>query len=243
MLLILMEHKIIIGLILILFIISIGIQIAIGIFFTGLIRETENMASTDRALLCQCKRKFASYYELNAGVLNVSVFADKYLNKIRIGRMSATGLKHLSGQLMLLSVFVCGLGACLGIIRGETVGNILPYYIISLFGLYIYFSVSAFVDMTGKRRILKTNMVDYLENNMVSKMTVLEEDLKIVAGKLAPEQEKVFTSPKESLKEAKRSIVEYEEPDREEKKPEKHKSRFGKSEEKELEELLKEFLT
>lgn len=240
MLLILMEHKIIMGVILIFFIVSIAIQIEIGIFFTGLIRETENMASTDRALLCQCKRKFASYYELNAGVLNVSVFADKYLNKIRIGRMSATGLKHLSGQLMLLSVFACGLGACLGIIRGETVGDILPYYIISLFGLYVYFSVSAFVDMTGKRRVLKTNLVDYLENNMVSKMTVLEEDLRIIEGDSEIKTQKTAAKRGKSFTDGKKSTPQYSEACEEEKKT---KTRFGKSEEKELEDLLKEFLT
>lgn len=212
---IILQHKVVIGVILFLFIISIGIQIVIGRFFTGLIRETENMASTDRTLLCQCKRKFASCYELNTGVLNVSVFVDKFLNKIKIGNVTVTWLKHLSGQLMLLSVFTCGLGACLGIVRGETVGDILPYYMISLFGLYIYFSISSFVDLTGKRRILKTNVIDYLENNMISKLTVLEEDIKIVDG----------------------------EKHQEEKIQEKRKPRFGKSEEKELEELLKEFLT
>lgn len=32
--------------------------------------------------------------------------------------------------------------------------------------LYAYFSVSAAVDLKGKREILKTNLVDYLENNI-----------------------------------------------------------------------------
>ena len=62
--------------------------------------------------------------------------------------------------------------------------------------------------------ILKINMVDYLENNMVNKLSILEEDLKIV------EQ----TPVAENKETRKRAL-------------------FGKSEEKELEELLREFLT
>ena len=174
------EHKILTGLILNLFIISILLQIIVGHFFNTLIRETENMASTDRELLRQCKKKFTNCYKMNSGVLNVPIFVDKFINKMKIGKMSITGLKHLSGQLMLLSVFVAGVGACRGIIMGETLGEILPFYIISLFGLYIYFSISGVIDIAGKRRVLKINMVDYLENNMVNKLSILEEDLKIV---------------------------------------------------------------
>lgn len=208
------EHKILTGLILILFIISILFQIIIGHFFNTLIKETENMASTDRELLRQCKKKFTNCYKMNSGVLNVPIFVDKFINKMKIGKMSVTGLKHLSGQLMLLSVFVAGVGACRGIIMGETLGEILPFYIISLFGLYIYFSISGVIDIAGKRRVLKVNMVDYLENNMVNKLNILEEDLKIV------EQ----TPVAENKEMRKRAL-------------------FGKSEEKELEELLREFLT
>ena len=208
------EHKILTGLILILFIISILLQIIIGYFFNTLIRETESMASTDRELLRQCKKKFTNCYKMNSGVLNVPIFVDKFINKMKIGKLSVTGLKHLSGQLMLLSVFVAGVGACRGIIMGETLGEILPFYIISLFGLYIYFSISGVIDIAGKRRVLKVNMVDYLENNMVNKLSILEEDLKIV------EQTPVVEN-KETRK----------------------KALFGKSEEKELEELLREFLT
>ena len=186
----------------------------IGHFYKKLISETENMASTQRDLLIQCKRKFVNCFQMNKGVLNVSVFVDRFLNKVCIGKVTVDGLQHLSGQVMLLSVFVSGVGACRGIILGETLGEILPFYIISLFGLYIFFSISGAVDISGKRRILKTNMVDYLENNMVNRLSVLDEDLKKV-----------------------------EENDRPVKQEVRKKSLFGRTEEQELEDLLKEFLT
>lgn len=176
-----------------LFAVSIMIQLMIGNFFTRLIRETENMATTGSYTLRQCKRKFTAYYKLNGGVLNVPVFVDRYINKMTIGPIMIPTLKHLSGQTMLLSVFAAGVGACRGIIAGVPVMDILPYYILSMFGLYVYFSVSAMVDMVGKRKVLKTNMVDYLENNLMSRLDSLEEDLKTIeVPVVSPKEEKRF---------------------------------------------------
>lgn len=204
------KHMILSGIIVTLCAISILIQLAIGRYLMKLIQETENMSVTDIPLLKQCKRKFTNCYKLNGGILNVPVFVDKFINKITILRIPLPKFKHLSGQAMLLSVFTAGVGACRGILNSEPVLDILPYYIISLFGLYVYFSVSAAVDISGKRSVLKTNMVDYLENNLMNRLETLEEDLKIIE----PE--------KPTAREERRF--------------------FQKSRERELEELLQEFL-
>lgn len=149
---------------------SLFIMIMIGVLYQNLITETDNMSSTGNKLLKQCKLKFANCYRMNEGVANISVFVDKFLNRLSVGRFSFRSLYHMSGQLMLLSVFFAGLGACFGIVAGLSVGEILPYYIISLFGLYLYFSISSAVDVKGKISILKTNLVDYLENHMVCRL-------------------------------------------------------------------------
>lgn len=198
MLSVFIQHKIISGCMLILFFFSIFIQMLLGHFYNSLIRETENMASTDKELLIQCKRRFANCYKANAGVANVPVFVDKFLNKMAVGNINVIKLKHLSGQMMLLSVFMAGVGACKGIIEGETLGEILPFYIISLFGLYLFFSVSGAVDISGKRRILKTNMVDYLENNMVKKLSILENDIKIIEEPVKEEKKNTLFGKSEA---------------------------------------------
>ena len=84
----------------------------------------------------------------------------------------------MSGQLILLAVFAAGIGACLGIVQGSTLGEILPFYIVSMFGLYFYFAVSGAVDINEKKDTLKTNLVDYLENHMGNKLDELEESFK-----------------------------------------------------------------
>ena len=103
---------------------------------------------------------------MHSGVSNIPVFVDKFLQGICVGRFPIKNIYHLSGQLMLLSVFVAGCGACHGIATGKTLGEIIPYYLLAFTLLYVYFSISAIIDIKGKKLILKTNLIDFLENNM-----------------------------------------------------------------------------
>lgn len=185
------------------------------------------MSSTENKLLKQCKLKFVNCFQMNAGVANIPVFVDKFLNRIRFLGITIPGFHHLSGQLTLLSVFTGGIGICRGIINGESFGAILPFYILSFLGLYLYFSVTSLVDMQTKRDVLRTNLVDYLENHMVNRLSLNLEEIE-KTEKAAPERA-VNTENAET------SSVQKTE------KPLKIKA-FGKAEEEELEELLKEFL-
>ena len=65
---------------------------------------------------------------------------------------------------------------------GKMLGEILPFYIVSFIGLYLYFSVSTVVDIKGKRRVLRVNLVDYLENHLSARMDVTENDLDMLYG-------------------------------------------------------------
>lgn len=210
------NQKLLTGIVISLLLLSVLCQIMIGVLYQNMIKETDNMAATENRLLKQCKLKFTNCYQLNSGVTNIPIFVEKFINRIRFGGISLITIGHLSGQLMLLSVFVAGTGVCKGIIEGNTIGSLLPYYIVSFFGLYIYFSVSSLVDANGKRKILQTNIIDYLENNMVGHLQYV------------PEGDTVRTSDRQSR--AKNRIND-------------KKTVFSKNEEEELEELLKEFLT
>lgn len=165
-----LKHKLLCSAFVILLLLSIICQIMIGVIYRQMIKETDKMSSTDNKFLKQCKLKFVNCYQLNEGVANISVFVDKFLANVSFMGISLTGLHHLSGQFMLLSVAVAGIGACREIIQGETVARVLPYYIAGFLGLYIYFSVSGLMDIQGKRERLKTSLVDYLENHMVNKL-------------------------------------------------------------------------
>ena len=173
---------------------SLFLRIFLGLLYHRLIRETDNMATTRNKMLKQCKLKFANCYQLSNGVANIPVFVDKFLNRLSFGHVSYTMLYHLSGQTMLLSVVFSGVGICKCIVGGKTLGDILPFYIVSFLGLYLYFSVSAIADIKGKKRVLKVNLVDYLENHLSPRIGVTKQDIEMLYG------EEIFDSAPGAVK-------------------------------------------
>lgn len=207
--------------ILILLSLSIICQISMGVLCHRLIWETENMSSSKNKSLQQLKLKFSSCCKLHEGMSNIPVFVDKYVNQIKVHGISLSTLKHISGQLVLLSILVSGIGACKGIISGEELIFILPYYVISFSGLYCYFAISSLIDISDKTRILRTNLIDYLENHLANRLEQTALDLKIVQG----EEDIKETVPDDTSKDEGTDSV------------------LSNSEAQELESLLKEFLT
>jgi hypothetical protein len=150
--------------------ISIIGQITIGALYQKLIGEAENLSVTENRHLKLCKLKFQNCYQLNGNVPNVAVFVDKFINRLILFRMTLNGIRRLSSQLIMLAVFVAGIGVFLGIITGESMFRLLPYYLIAIAGLYVYFAVAALVDIPGRRETLKISLTDYLENHLLYRL-------------------------------------------------------------------------
>ncbi|MBD5523823.1 MAG: hypothetical protein HDR04_05285 [Lachnospiraceae bacterium] len=181
MLAIFFQHKnFMIGILALLFA-SIICQIVMGVIYHRLIWETEHMSTTTNKSLQQLKLKFSGYSKINEKVANVPVFVDKFISHVKIGAIPLSMLKHLSGQLMLLSVLVAGIGACLGIIHNENFFSIVPFYVVSFLGLYCYFAVSSLIDIPGKINILRINLVDYLENHLANRLEQTELDMQMIS--------------------------------------------------------------
>lgn len=176
------EEKVITGLMLGCLVLSIFLRIFLGLLYQNMIREADNMATTKNKMLKQCKLKFANCYQLSNGVANIPVFVDKFLNRLSFGHLSFSMMYHLSGQAMLLSVVFSGVGICRCIVGGKALGEILPFYIVSFIGLYLYFSVSTVVDIKGRKRVLKVNLVDYLENHLSPRIDVTRQDIEMLYG-------------------------------------------------------------
>lgn len=266
-----LEQRVLSILFLVLLLLSIICQIIIGVIYRNMMRQTDNMSATTNKRLKQCKLKFVNCYQLNGGVANVPVFVDKFLTRLTFLGISLTGLQHLAGQLVLLSVAVAGVGACREIIQGKTLGNVLPYYIVSFLALYVYFSISGMVDVQGKKERLKIHLVDYLENHMVNKLrqsaidweeltgeqiTMIKERLERekngqagnrgqgnaeTAVRLESGRQPEHTVPQETVLRDREEAEDREDDDAGRTAKGKVSAAFSKQEEQELEELLREF--
>lgn len=165
-----LEHRFLTGMMILLLLLSIICKIVTGVLLQSLIRETENMSATDNRLLKQFKHKFASCYRLNDGAVNVPIFTDKFIQKMKIGPFRLETLSQISGQFLLLSVFAAGSAACISLAQGAGLYDVLPFYFMAAGGLYVYFAVSGFVNFNGRKKILKTNLIDFLENRFAGRV-------------------------------------------------------------------------
>lgn len=187
MIAIFLKHKYLAGAIIGLLSLSIICQIIMGVLFHIMIRESGNMPATKNKSLKKCKLKYINCYKLNGRMVNTSVFVDKFIQKITFLKIPLIRFSHISGQLMMLSVLVTGITICFTLAAGDTLFQIIPYYLSSILGLYLYFSISGLVDIQGKKKILKTNLVDYLENHLVPRLEVERENL--LRGEKAQDRE------------------------------------------------------
>ena len=248
------EEKVITAGILVFLCLSVLVRLMLAWMYHTMIRETDNMATTGNRLLKQCKVKFANCYQLNGGVSNIPVFVDKFLNRLSFGHLSFDAWYHLSGQCMLFSVIFAGVGICKGILDGRMLGEILPFYIASFLGLYLYFSLSALVDIKGKRRVLKTNLIDYLENHLSGRIPVTEQDYERLYGasklpgrrtvELMPIRGRA-AQPQEMVRETEREVfsVEHAIPGKTEDRGMSQQDESSRVTEEELQALLQELLT
>ena len=237
MLTIFKEEKVITAGILVFLCLSVLVRLMLAWMYHTMIRETDNMATTGNRLLKQCKVKFANCYQLNGGVSNIPVFVDKFLNRLSFGHLSFDAWYHLSGQCMLFSVIFAGVGICKGILDGRMLGEILPFYIASFLG-----------------RVLKTNLIDYLENHLSGRIPVTEQDYERLYGasklpgrrtvELMPIRGRA-AQPQEMVREAGREVfsVEHEMSGKTEDRGMPQQDESSSVTEEELQALLQELLT
>ena len=209
---ILMKHKFLLMMIFLFLLLSIICQIITGVIFRNLIREANNMSATENKLLRQCKLKYSNCYKLNGRMVNTAVFVDRFIQKMRCGHLTLSRMSHVSGQLMMLSVLVTGITICLCLASGDTLFQIIPYYLISILGLYLYFSVSGAVDIQGQKTILKTDLTDYLENHLMPR---LEQESEVSTVQAKKPMQDVSESMEEEGKRGRQESVKSEK-DREE---------------------------
>lgn len=165
--------------IIIFFICSISIQMIVGYYVLKMEKESQSLEEGNAALLLPCIKE---YVREELKIRNISLFIERNLREIRIKKISLIRLKHISGQSLLFGIFLAGVGACIQIIAGKTLGQILPFYLLSFLGLYCYFSLSSWVDYEERKKEIKENLLDFFEHKkywgIYQKFTLAEVETK-----------------------------------------------------------------
>ena len=150
-------------------------------FFPGmrlkrLLGETANLSVSPNTILRQCVLKYSGLCELNGGRINTPVYVEKFLRQLKFGRFSLRFWDRLGGQLLLLSVFADGIGACMGLMDGQTLGNVIWFYLQAFLSLYLYFAAVGMIDTASTAEELKITLADFLENRMSQRLAQVKRD-------------------------------------------------------------------
>ena len=143
--------------------ISIICQIVIICYMAKIVKESERLEERPQKL----GPWMEEYLKDQEKITNIPVFVDKKIQQISIGRFTIIQIKHFSGQMLLVMIFIAGMGACIGIIKGKTLGQILPFYIVSLLAVYVHISLSGIMDLDEKKQRIRMNVTDCLQNGKI----------------------------------------------------------------------------
>lgn len=163
------------------FAVSMGILGFLTQKYNRLIREAENMSITKRKELKAIKTKFLNSYgkkenteeaDFTEGQINVQVFVDKAISRLKFCGLKVHTWRFLSGQGLIVSILFAGIGAFRGIIAERSLREIAPFYFIAFVELYVFFSIVSILDFEGKDTLLRLSVIEYIENHMVNRIRV-----------------------------------------------------------------------
>lgn len=199
---------------------SMGVLIFLAVQYNSFIKDAENMSITRRKELKAIKTKFLNSYgqketedeDWIQEKINVEVFVDKAVSRLKICGRKPHTWRFLGGQFLLFSILFAGIGIYRGIIAHMSFREISLFYVLSFLEVYIYVSVVGICDFKGKDCLLRLTIIEYIENHMVNRIQI--------ARAFQEEENFIKTMEEEQMK----------------------KKDFSKEKELELEDLLQEFL-
>ena len=203
------------------FMASMSVLVFLAVEYDHFIKDAENMSITKRRELKAIKTKFLNSYGRKETEdeeywvqerINVEVFVDKAVSKLKICGRKPHTWKFISIQFLLFSILFAGIGIFRGIIANMSFAEISPFYVLAFVEVYVYFSIVSICDFEGKDHLLRLTIIEYIENLMVNRIQIA----------------RAFQAEENVIK-----LMEEEQ---------QRKNHFSKEKELELEDLLQEFL-
>lgn len=185
------------------------LKFIISCVYRKLVRSTEHMGTTSHKMLKALRAKFETNYSMNLGVNNVDIFVDKYVYTQKFCGIYLYTWENLGGQVLLTCMLTGAISAIAGLLyecgRNHVLLTLLTGVIVS--AVLILFE--QFINLPVKKYVIRTNIKDYLENFLISKLEYNrsravgqqgENLVNLVSGKKAQEDARRTMSQKDLTK-------------------------------------------
>lgn len=181
----------------------------ISCIYRRLNRATQHMGTTNHKMIKALRTKFETNYSMNLGVNNVDIFVDKYVYTQKFCGIYLYTWENFSGQLLLLCMLTGAISAITGLLYDCGKEDILFTLLTGVVVSAVLIVVDHFMNIPVKKHVIRTNIKDYLENYLLSKLEFNRSRLagqqgdnlvNLMNGKKAKREEKNTMSQKELAK-------------------------------------------
>ena len=143
---------------------AVMLRTMLSLRYKRLVKESDDIGATKNKALKHTKLKFEACYKLKIGVNNVDTFVDKNVYKYKFCGILLSTWENLCGQVLLLSVLLMPISIVFGFVFECGQDQILRIGAVGLLSNAIIIFVDKSVNISVKKRILKLNLLDYLDN-------------------------------------------------------------------------------
>ena len=164
------EQKIFLYIIIAICIVGLLVKMMLSIKYKSLIRASKKMGTSTNKLMRVLRLKFETCYKLRIGVNNVDTFVDKYVYRHRFCGLLLCTWDTISGELVILCALTGSFFSVLGLIYECGRTEILSTFIAGLLTCGMLISFDYLLGISTKRKILKVNIKDYLENFLKARL-------------------------------------------------------------------------
>lgn len=140
------------------------LRFILDIVYIYLVKESDKLGTTKNKLLKHMRMKYETCYKLNIAVNNVDTFVDKNLTKYRFCGLLLSTWENISGQVLLLSFLIVPISAVFGVFLEVDRKVILYTGAVGILGGAALIFVDKMINLPVKKRMIRLNLLDYLEN-------------------------------------------------------------------------------
>ncbi|MDF2540929.1 MAG: hypothetical protein K0S47_647 [Herbinix sp.] len=140
------------------------LRFMLDLVYKRLVKASDNMGATKNKSVKHLKMKFETCYKLKIGVNNVDTFVDKNVFRYRFCGIMLSTWENFCGQVLLLNLLIVPISAAFGFYFKCGQQLILLTSAVGISTSALLILVDKSINLSSKKRALKLNMVDYLEN-------------------------------------------------------------------------------
>jgi len=140
------------------------IRIIVASVYRHLVKESDNPGEAKNKMLTLMKKKFETCYKLKIGVNNVDTFVDKNVLNYRFCGILLSTWDNFSGQVLFLSLLMVPVSTVFGVAYDCGQDRVLLTGAVGILGSAVLIFVDKSINLAGKKKMLRLNLLDYLEN-------------------------------------------------------------------------------